>query len=80
MGSDDEETLRVLGYRQVLERRFYPWSLFAFAVCELITWETVLALFAEGLKNGGPAGLIYGFIFAWASTMYVSKSRNLFHG
>ena len=69
----DTETLARLGKRQVLKRRFYFWSLFAFAVCELITWESVLALFAEGLRNGGPAGLIYGYIFAWVSTMYVSS-------
>ena len=78
MGRGDTETLALLGKRQVLHRRFYFWSLFAFAVNELITWETVLALFAQALRNGGPAGLIYGFIIAWASTMYVSGlfSRN----
>jgi hypothetical protein len=76
MGRDDTETLARLGKRQVLKRRFYFWSLFAFAVCELITWETVLALFAEGLRNGGPAGLIYGFIIAWVSTMYVRAFPN----
>jgi len=73
MGRGDTETLARLGKRQVLRRRFYFWSLFAFAVCELITWESVLALFAEGLRNGGPAGLIYGYIFASMSTMYVSS-------
>jgi choline transport protein len=67
----DRQTLALLGKEQVLVRRFRFWSLFAFAVCELITWETVLALFAEGLRNGGPAGLLYGFIIAWMSTMYV---------
>jgi hypothetical protein len=39
----------------------------------LITWETVLALFAQGLRNGGPAGLVYGYIIAFASTMYVAS-------
>jgi hypothetical protein len=69
--STDSDTLALLGKKQVLKRRFGFWSLFAFAVCELITWETVLAIFAQGLNNGGPAGLIYGFIIAWMSTMYV---------
>jgi choline transport protein len=73
MARDDTETLARLGKRQVLQRRFYFWSLFAFATNELITWETVLALIAKGLKNGGPAGLIYGFIIAWVSTMCVSS-------
>jgi hypothetical protein len=69
----DSETLALLGKREILRRRFNFWSLFAFAVCELITWETVLALFSQALKNGGPAGLIYGFIIASLSTLYVSS-------
>ena len=40
-------------------------------MCELITWETVLALFSQGLDNGGPAGLVYGYIIAWLSTLSV---------
>jgi choline transport protein len=37
----------------------------------LITWETVLALFAQGFNNGGPGGLVYGYIIAWLSTLSV---------
>jgi len=69
--SSDSDTLAVLGKKQVLKRRFGFWSLFSFAVCELITWETVLALFSQGFDNGGPAGLVYGFIIAWLSTLSV---------
>src|SRR5271155_1126477 len=69
--SGDSEILARLGKSQVLKRRFAGWSLFAFAVCELITWETVLVLFSQGFNNGGPAGLVYGFIIAWASTLSV---------
>lgn len=69
--STDSETLARLGKKQVLKRRFGFWSLFAFAVCELITWETVLALFSQGFDNGGPAGLVYGFLIAWLSTLSV---------
>ncbi len=67
----DTDTLALLGKKQVLKRRFGFWSLLGFAVCELITWETVLALFYQGFSNGGPAGLVYGFIIAWLSTLYV---------
>jgi len=67
----DSNTLALLGKKQVLKRRFGFWSLFGFAVCELITWETVLALFSQGFNNGGPAGLVYGFIIAWSSTLSV---------
>lgn len=68
--SDDQELAR-LGKKSVLKRRFGFWSLFGFAVCELITWETVLALFNQGFTNGGPAGLVYGFLIAWGSTLSV---------
>lgn len=69
--SADDQALARLGKKQVLKRRFGFWSLFGFAVCELITWETVLALFDQGFTNGGPAGLVYGFIIAWSSTLSV---------
>jgi choline transport protein len=67
----DDDALARLGKKQVLKRRFGFWSLLGFAVCELITWETVLALFSQGFTNGGPAGLVYGFIIAWGSTLSV---------
>ncbi|KAK4554591.1 hypothetical protein LTR86_008446 [Recurvomyces mirabilis] len=67
----DSATLALLGKKQVLKRRFSFISLFGFAVCELITWETVLALFSQAFDNGGPAGAVYGFIIAWFSTMSV---------
>jgi choline transport protein len=67
----DSATLALLGKKQVLKRRFGFWSIFGFACCELITWETVLALFSQGFNNGGPAGLVYGFLIAWLSTLSV---------
>nr|POE54483.1 choline transport protein [Quercus suber] len=67
----DADVLARLGKKEVLNRRFGQLSLFAFAVCELITWETVLALFSQAFRNGGPAGAIYGFIIAWSSTLSV---------
>lgn len=71
ISSADAATLALLGKKQVLKRRFGFLALFGFAVCELITWETVLALFSQPLDNGGPAGAIYGFIIAWLSTISV---------
>lgn len=68
---DDEGALALLGKKQVLKRRFGFASLFGFAVCELITWETVLAIFSQAFNNGGPAGAVYGFIIAWSSTLSV---------
>ncbi len=68
---DDEGALALLGKKQVLKRRFNFLSMFAFAVCELITWETVLAIFNQPFNNGGPAGAVFGFIIAWSSTLSV---------
>ena len=67
----DSDRLALLGKKQVLKRRFGLVAIFGFAVCELITWETVLALFSQGFNNGGPAGLVYGFLIAWLSTLSV---------
>ncbi|EGP88174.1 uncharacterized protein MYCGRDRAFT_71654 [Zymoseptoria tritici IPO323] len=69
--SADAATLALLGKTQVLKRRFGLVTLFSFAVCELITWETVLAIFSQAFNNGGPAGAVYGFIIAWSSTLSV---------
>ena len=68
---DDEGALALLGKKQVLKRRFSFISMFAFAVAELITWETVLALFGQPFFNGGPSGAIYGYMIAWTSTFSV---------
>ena len=67
----DDAALALLGKKQVLKRRFSFFSMFGFAVCELITWETVLVIFSEAFENGGPAGAVYGYIIAWTSTLSV---------
>ncbi|KAK0513311.1 hypothetical protein JMJ35_004297 [Cladonia borealis] len=67
----DEHALARLGKKQVLKRRFGLLSLFGFSSTILITWETVLGLFQEAFQNGGPAGLVYGFIIAWFSSFSV---------
>ncbi|KAL9025497.1 MAG: hypothetical protein Q9196_005692 [Gyalolechia fulgens] len=37
----------------------------------LITWEGLLTVFVQGLTNGGPAGLVYGYLLAWIGTLAV---------
>ena len=37
----------------------------------LITWEGFLILFLAGFQNGGPAGVVYGFIFIWIGNLSV---------
>jgi amino acid permease len=31
----------------------------------MVTWEGMFSVFVFGLQNGGPSGLIYGFLFVW---------------
>ncbi|CAF9941995.1 hypothetical protein IMSHALPRED_003142 [Imshaugia aleurites] len=67
----DEQTLARLGKKQVLKRRFGFLSLIGFSCTILVTWESVLALFQEAFQNGGPAGLLYGFLISWFSSLSV---------
>jgi amino acid transporter len=40
-------------------------SILGFSCTILITWEAVTVLFAQGLNNGGTAGVIYSFLIVW---------------
>ena len=42
-----------------------------FSCTIMVAWEGMLAVFLEGFTNGGPAGLIYGFIAVWVGTIYL---------
>ncbi|KAI4199835.1 MAG: hypothetical protein LQ350_004366 [Teloschistes chrysophthalmus] len=67
----DREDLARLGKKQVLKRNFGFLSMLGFSCTMLVTWEGLLVLFVQGLTNGGPTGLIYGFILAWIGTLAV---------
>lgn len=43
--------------------------MFGFSCLVLGTWQGSLITFGIGLQNGGPAGLVYSFLFAWAGTL-----------
>jgi choline transport protein len=45
-----------------------------FANCPQVTWEGLLTIFNVGLQDGGPAGLVYGFLFCWAGYTAVVAS------
>ncbi|KAM5381189.1 hypothetical protein ACJZ2D_003105 [Fusarium nematophilum] len=61
----DRDQLARLGKKAVLRRNFGFLTILGFSCAILVTWEGILMNFAPGLANGGPAGLIYGFIFVW---------------
>lgn len=53
------------------ERNFGFMSILGFSCTVLITWERSLTLFLTGLQNGGPAGIIYGFLLVWIGNLSV---------
>ncbi|KAM3069686.1 hypothetical protein ACMFMG_010404 [Clarireedia jacksonii] len=61
----DEAVLAKFGKKQQLKRNFGLISIVGLTCTLMITWEGTLTVFQLGLTNGGPSGLVYGFIFAW---------------
>lgn len=67
----DREDLARMGKNQVLKRQFGLMSMLGFGCIVLSTWEGVLALFVVGFTNGGPAGLVYGYLLTWIGTLSI---------
>lgn len=67
----DQDQLARLGKKQVLKRNFAFMSMLGFSCTMMVTWEGVLVLFLAGFSNGGPAGLIYGFLVVCAGTLAI---------
>jgi len=65
----DQEVLLRFGKKQQFKRNFGMISIIGLTSTLMITWEGVLAVFQGGLTNGGPTGLLTGFIFAWVGNM-----------
>ncbi|KAF2832742.1 amino acid transporter-like protein [Ophiobolus disseminans] len=61
----DARELAALGKKAVLRRNFSPLAVLGLACTLMVTWEGFFSVFIFGLLNGGPAGLIYGFLFGW---------------
>ncbi|KAK5988393.1 Choline transport-like protein [Cladobotryum mycophilum] len=67
----DREQLARLGKKSVLKRNFGFMSILGFSCTVLITWEGIPVTFGFGLKNGGPAGIIYGYLIVWLGVLSV---------
>lgn len=65
--NDDKGLLR-LGKKPVLKRNFGFMSILGFSCTVLITWEGILVTSVQSLLNGGPAGVIWGFLIDWIGT------------
>ncbi|MCJ1465810.1 hypothetical protein MMC07_004429 [Pseudocyphellaria aurata] len=72
--SRDEHEMALLGKKQQLRRNFGFVSIIGFSCTLMITWEGLLVVFTYGLGNGGPAGLVYGFLFCWLGYLSVVAS------
>ncbi|KAK8927154.1 hypothetical protein H634G_01885 [Metarhizium anisopliae BRIP 53293] len=70
-GYADDQHLARLGKKPVLKRNFGFMSILGFSCTILITWEATLVLSTPGLANGGPAGVIYGYIIVWLGNISV---------
>ncbi|PMB72554.1 Choline transport protein [Beauveria bassiana] len=79
---EDRAQLMRLGKKPALKRNFSFLTILGFSCAVLVTWEGVLMSFAPGLANGGPGGLVYGFLFVWAGniTGLVSFTRPQYNG
>ncbi|KAI4106473.1 MAG: hypothetical protein L6R37_002165 [Teloschistes peruensis] len=65
----DRSALNQLGKNPVLKRNFGFLSILGFSSTALICWESMLIVLDQGLKNGGPSGVIYGFILVWIGSL-----------
>ncbi|KAJ5239321.1 choline transport protein [Penicillium chermesinum] len=61
----DAYELARAGKKDVLKRRFSLTSTIGFTCSLMLTWEAIMMNLSVGLENGGPAGLVYGFIGVW---------------
>ncbi|KAH8894554.1 amino acid transporter [Thozetella sp. PMI_491] len=67
----DDEMLARLGKRPLLNRSFGFMSMLGFSCTALISWEGMLSTSVPALANGGPAGVIWGFLMSWVGSMAV---------
>ncbi|KAI5777088.1 amino acid/polyamine transporter I [Geopyxis carbonaria] len=66
--SRDDADLAHFGKRPQLRRYFGMVSIIGLTCTLMITWEGVLIVFAGGFTNGGPTGLVGGYLFSWGGT------------
>ena len=72
--SRDAQEMALMGKVQQLKRNFGFWSILGFSATLMVTWEGILCVFVYGLTDGGPAGLVYGFLFCWLGYLAVVSS------
>ncbi|KAL8712671.1 MAG: hypothetical protein Q9220_003203 [cf. Caloplaca sp. 1 TL-2023] len=71
---NDRRTLNRVGKNPVLRRNFGFLSILGFSSVALICWESMTIVLDQGLKNGGPSGVIYGFLLVWLGSLAIFAS------
>ncbi|KAI0428590.1 amino acid transporter [Xylaria sp. FL1042] len=71
---NDDAYLQSLGKRPLLTRAFGFMSILGLSCSALLSWEGVLVTSISGLLNGGPAGVVWGFLISWIGTLSVYTS------
>ncbi|KAI3342533.1 amino acid transporter [Ustulina deusta] len=71
---DDDAYLQSLGKRPLLTRAFGFMSILGLSCSALLSWEGILVTSISGLLNGGPAGVVWGFLINWIGTISVYTS------
>ncbi|KAG8161235.1 hypothetical protein KVR01_009499 [Diaporthe batatas] len=72
--SQDAYEMSLLGRDQELNRNFRFISTLGFACTLMSTWEISLMTSFYGLLNGGPAGLVWGYLITWVGYSLVFAS------
>ncbi|KAJ5674493.1 Amino acid/polyamine transporter I [Penicillium maclennaniae] len=70
----DDEDMAKQGKKQQFERNFGFLSMLGFTTTMMCTWEAVLFANPTSMIDGGPASLVYGYIFCWFGALVTAAS------
>jgi choline transport protein len=71
---DDTLDMLRMGKTQETRRTFRSVTILSFCMVVLTMWETILATSVFALSNGGPAGLIWGYLIVMVGFGFVVAS------
>ena len=71
--SDAKDMVR-MGKVQELRRNYRPLSALAFTIIIQGTWEVLLTATTQGLVDGGPAGLIWSYVWTFIGFTFIVAS------
>ncbi|KAJ5127912.1 Amino acid/polyamine transporter I [Penicillium atrosanguineum] len=70
----DDEDMAKQGKKQQFERNFGFLSMLGFTTTMMCTWEAVLFANPTSMIDGGPASLVYGYLFCWFGALVTAAS------